>query len=375
MTNPQQVDMFGSIPEYTDLKAPDTRAQLEKDYLMPPFSVLDTKQGYWQDRKKLWISLGIKSEVGRGESLTINHDALNFSNYDEDKRILDARKNATLFTSHSGADPAYYDKKNKVEKELGRKLTSTEFEEKYYEGASGRYSSGTSIFDPVICELMYRWFCPDNGRILDPFAGGSVRGIVASILGYEYYGIDLSQAQIEANRIQAEELNADKCKWYVGNSVLIDDIVPSNFWTDMIFSCPPYHDLEVYSDDPCDLSNMEWSRFKGNYKEIIKKCVERLQPNRFACFVVSEIRNKKGNFKGFVPFTIECFREAGMDFYNEIILMNNIGSLALRVGGQFVYRKVGRTHQNILVFFKGDQDSIPHDFREIKQETTSMTEE
>ena len=31
--------------------------------------------------------------------------------------------------------------------------------------------SGTSIFDPVLCELVYRWFCPAGGAVLDPFAG------------------------------------------------------------------------------------------------------------------------------------------------------------------------------------------------------------
>jgi hypothetical protein len=41
-------------------------------------------------------------------------------------------------------------------------------------------STCTSIFDPVLCEIAYRWFCPSGGTVLDPFAGGSVRGIVAS---------------------------------------------------------------------------------------------------------------------------------------------------------------------------------------------------
>jgi len=36
--------------------------------------------------------------------------------------------------------------------------------------------------------------------VLDPFAGGSVRGIVASRLGYRYVGIELRQEQVEANR-------------------------------------------------------------------------------------------------------------------------------------------------------------------------------
>ncbi len=33
---------------------------------VPPFSVLDARQGYWQDRKRAWLALGIKSELGRG---------------------------------------------------------------------------------------------------------------------------------------------------------------------------------------------------------------------------------------------------------------------------------------------------------------------
>lgn len=32
----------------------------------PPFSVLNAREGWWQERKRLWLSLGIKSELGRG---------------------------------------------------------------------------------------------------------------------------------------------------------------------------------------------------------------------------------------------------------------------------------------------------------------------
>src|SRR5271154_2766551 len=53
-------------------------------------------------------------------------------------------------------------------------------------------SGGTSVFDPVLCEIVYRWFCPYGGLVLDPFAGGSVRGIVASKCGRRYIGMDLS---------------------------------------------------------------------------------------------------------------------------------------------------------------------------------------
>ncbi len=45
------------------------RATLAEQFIVPPFSVLDARQGYWQDRKRAWLALGIQSEVGRGGNL------------------------------------------------------------------------------------------------------------------------------------------------------------------------------------------------------------------------------------------------------------------------------------------------------------------
>lgn len=44
----------------------EKRATLSDRFLVPPFSVLDARQGYWQERKRQWLALGIKSELGRG---------------------------------------------------------------------------------------------------------------------------------------------------------------------------------------------------------------------------------------------------------------------------------------------------------------------
>jgi hypothetical protein len=43
---------------------------LSERFIVPPFSVLDARQGYWQERKRAWLSLGIQSEIGRGGGLT-----------------------------------------------------------------------------------------------------------------------------------------------------------------------------------------------------------------------------------------------------------------------------------------------------------------
>ena len=40
--------------------------KLSDRFMLPPFSVLNAREGWWQDRKRAWLALGIKSELGRG---------------------------------------------------------------------------------------------------------------------------------------------------------------------------------------------------------------------------------------------------------------------------------------------------------------------
>ena len=298
------------------------RKTLAERFIVPPFSVLDARQGYWQERKKAWIALGIESEVGR-ETGT-----------DENSPTWDGIRSGN-------AKAVAYDGQTRLNEIIGVNSFT-----------------GVSIFDPVLCELAYRWFIPVSGHVLDPFAGGSVRGIVASMLGYQYTGIDLSARQIEANRRQAEDLlTENKPTWIVGDSKDVLTLAPGEY--DFIFSCPPYADLEVYSDDPNDLSTMDYPDFKSAYHEIIYSAVTMLKPNRFACFVVGDMREKKGFYRNFPAHTIEAFQDAGMMLYNEAVLVTSIGTLSVRVGRQFSgYRKLGKTHQNVLVFYKGDVADI-----------------
>jgi hypothetical protein len=216
-------------------------------------------------------------------------------------------------------------------------------------------TSGTSIFDPVLCELAYRWFSPPGGLVLDPFAGGSVRGIVAAKCGREYVGIDLRPEQLAANREQAGRICGDDVVpvWHCGDSAAV--LPTLDIEADFVFSCPPYGDLEVYSDDPLDLSTMGRAAFLAAYQVIIAAAIGKLRQDRFALFVVGDYRDKKGFYCNFVSETIAAFEAAGARLYNEAILVTAAGSLPIRAGKQFAStRKLGKTHQNILVFCKGD---------------------
>lgn len=255
-------------------------------------------------------------------------------------------------------DASFYSKKRAVEKELGRELTTEEFRADYWQVAEDGHASGTSIFDPVLCELAYRWYCPPGGKILDPFAGGSVRGVVAAVLGYEYHGIDLRPEQCAANREQAKEICADAefaPQWYEGDSAQMEAAIGDEADFDFIFSCPPYADLEVYSEDPRDLSTMDYDAFLAAYETIIAESVRRLKNDRFAFFVVGDVRDPKGFYRKFPWHTVEAFEAAGAKLYNEAVLVTAVGSLPVRVARQFeAGRKLGKTHQNLFVFCKGD---------------------
>ena len=299
MTEPDyfaEPTLFGEDSDYV--------ADLFDRFIQPPYSVLDRKQGSWARRKKQWLALGIKSELGRATDLLY-------------------------------ATP---------------KEDSSEAVKKI-QGAT----DGTSVFDPVIVELAVRWYSAPGGTVLDPFAGGSVRGIVTSLLGRYYAGIDLREDQVTANRSQ---LNiASKVFppiWVAGDSEKKLEKVPANS-TDLLFSCPPYFDLEVYSDDPDDLSNKDWESFLTSYYEIIRKAAIALKEDRFAVWIVGEVRDKKGFIRGLIPETITAFREAGLNYYNNGITLDPQATAALRATPQFTAgRKLVTVHQHFMVFVKGD---------------------
>ena len=280
------------------------KKSLSDRFGVAPFSVLNAREGWWQDRKRAWLSLGIQSELGRDAATGGSKMVAGYNNGVRETGLI-------------------------VESE-------------------------TSVFDPVLCELAFSWFSPQEGVVLDPFAGGSVRGVVASQLGRKYVGVELRAEQVKANAAQREICSGPSPVWHCGDSRSIAEIC-KEIKADFLFSCPPYADLERYSDDPSDISTLNYQEFLSAYRQIIQASCSLLKQDRFACFVVGDVRDKRGGYRNFVGDTVEAFRSAGLDYYNEAILVTAASSLPIRAGKQFsASRKLGKTHQNVLVFVKGD---------------------
>lgn len=278
-------------------------------FVVPPFSILDTRQGYWKTRKENWLA-EIKDN---GES-----------------------------------------RQNTLDKEGG--IVST-------------INDGVSILDPVIAELACKWFAPKSGSAFDCFAGDTVFGYVASKLGYDFTGIELRHEQVKLNNERCKGLPA---RYICDDAVnLAKHIKPKS--KDLLFSCPPYFDLEVYSDLPNDASNQaSYTDFLKILDKAFTSAVKCLRPNRFAVVVVGDVRAKDGAYYDFPSDISQIFKNNGMQLYNSLILVEPVGTARLRAAKYMANRKVAKTHQNVLVFFKGNISEIGKEFAEIVYEDSDL---
>lgn len=222
-----------------------------------------------------------------------------------------------------------------------------------------------SEFSPALVEIFTYWFCKKSGHILDPFCGGAVRGLVSINNGFKYTGIDVRAEQIDDNKKITENLNG--INYICADSLDYTKNCTEKF--DMLLTCPPYGNLEVYSDLKEDLSNKNYSEFLILYKQIIINSINKLNENSFAVIVLSDFRQKdKGGYFGkinpFVSDTIQIVHEnTNCYLYNKGIIISAIGSAGMRADKIFRYRKLTKIHEEFLVFYKGDFMEIKNKFK------------
>ena len=321
----------------------DETKSLNDAFVVPPFSIFDSRQGYWQERKKMW-----RERIGdMAESRT-----------------------AKLVQSVEMRYKDLYTRTMKHRKELG--ITFKEYIEKYVPKEVLEHedkkvlSQGVSIFDPVLSEICCKWFTPYEGaKMFDCFAGDTQKGLVFGMCGFEFTGVELRQEQVDINnRVIAERGLPIRYICDDGQNVA-KYFEPES--QDMLFSCPPYYNLEVYSDLENDASNQgTYEEFIAILKNAYTSALSCLKEDRFAVIVVGDVRNKtNGAYYDFVGDIKRIFREAGAALYNEIILVEMSSSAALRAAKSMESRKVCKTHQNVLVFYKGDPSNVKKVFKPI----------
>ena len=290
----------------------EEKGSLTEKFVVPPFSVLDSQRGYWTERKRLWR-----------EKIRDNAEAR------ADAKVL------KIFNSET------------------------------YTGFGNL--NEVSLLDPVLSEIIVKWFAParSGSKCFDVFAGDTVFGFVSSYLGNSFTGIELRQEQADFNNARCKEFDLQARYICDDGRNVLQHIEESS--QDLLFSCPPYFDLEVYSNDERDASNQStYADFFGVLDTAFSNAIKCLKENRFAVIVVGDVRDKKdGFYYDFCGDIKRCFANNGMKLYNELILLNPIGTAAVRASKYMRTRKVAKVHQNVLVFYKGDTKAISKHFEVI----------
>lgn len=328
----------------SDSSDDSTKGSLQDRFVVPPFSILDTRKGYWRARKKMWREL-----IGdMGES-----------------------RNDTLITSPEMKYKDLYQRTRKHRKELG--VSFKDYLEKYVSDdvkereASKVLSTGVSLFDPVLSEICCRWFTPEVGvKIFDCFAGDTQKGIVFGQCGYEFTGIELRQEQVDINNMVLADRSLT-VKYICDDGSNVAKYLDTDS-QDLLFSCPPYFDIEHYSDLENDASNQKsYDDFIQILRNAFTAAIGCLKENRFAVIVVGDVRDKStGFYYDFCGDIKRIFKDGGLSLYNEIILIEMSASTALRSSRYMENRKVAKMHQNILVFYKGNPKDIKKHFPKIE---------
>jgi DNA modification methylase len=280
---------------------------------------LDTRQGYWQKRKRHWKEL-IGDMAETRENAKMMHETIKIN--------------------------------NKIMK---------------FDG------DGVSLLDPVLSEIICKWYSFPECKIFDCFAGDTVFGYVSSYYGHSFLGIELRKEQTDLNNERIVQYEQSKYICDDGQNIA-SHIEPES--QDLLFSCPPYYDLEKYSDLKNDASNQEsYNDFVNIITKAFTDSIKCLKQNRFAVIVIGDVRDRiTGAYYDLITDIKNIMRSAGCILYNEIILIEMIGSAMMKASRWMKSRKVVKTHQNILVFYKGDTSKIKEIYPDLKEDYSQFME-
>jgi hypothetical protein len=229
--------------------------------------------------------------------------------------------------------------------ETGHTGTRSETMRKDHESA---YTGTHSTFAAPLVEWVLLRYAPSGSRILDAFSGGPPRAVVSSIMGYSYVGFDIRSEQIEENQQTLSALELTGAEFVLGDGRFLEG---DYGLFDCALTCPPYHDLEKYSNRSDDMSNMRsYEEFNAGMALCAEAHRRHMKPGAFVCIVVGPIRGKSGELIDLPAHTVQNFREAGFIYWQQIILSKNFGSAAKRSTNAWKGKKLVPIHEILQIF-------------------------
>lgn len=220
----------------------------------------------------------------------------------------------------------------------------------YARGGGGKsYPKVASIYNPHLAQMILSAYCPKNATIYDPYGGGGTRGFIATAMGHNYTGIEIRQNEVDRIKEQQSKLEIhfniicdNSCTYEIENEKY-------NF----SYTCPPYFNLEIYSELENDTSNADsYENFLKMTKYALATQFYGLKKGSLAVWTVGNFRDKKGNLTHFSGDVVRIGKEVGFQLHDELIFWGASGAAVLRCGNFQANRRSVRVHENIIIFKK-----------------------
>lgn len=135
---------------------------------------------------------------------------------------------------------------------------------------------GFSEFDTTLMVQVIDQYKPEF--IYDPFAGWGERGFMAAEMRVEYFGVDINQALSAGYRKMIVENNLHGINYKIADAQNVK--LPAG--ADMVVTCPPYFDIEKYTD--VGIENKSYAEFLAAFAKIVANCAG----VKYFCFQINQ---------------------------------------------------------------------------------------
>lgn len=212
-----------------------------------------------------------------------------------------------------------------------------------------------SKFNPIIADNIISYWSNKGDTVLDPFSGRT-RAIISAAKERIYYGFEIAK-NVYDTVSDSIKSNAPFLKnipiVYNDDSFNIDNLKYNHIVADLIFTCPPYFNIEKYPSSEGQLSDIkEYQIFLDRMKGIMKKSCDRLKKHGYAILVVGDFRIKS-KLICFHNDIINMMKNINMSLHDIIISQTVTHDRAAHRFGSCKNTKItAKIHEFILVFKK-----------------------
>ena len=221
-----------------------------------------------------------------------------------------------------------------------------------------------SIYNPDQAAFIIDYYTKPDYTILDPFMGRATRPMVSIFLGRKYVGFDTSSKTVALNKKLLKEKFPTRppalpYSLYHGDGTEMSNLKDDADFADVIFTCPPYYNLEKYSGEKGDLSYLTEAEYNERmqimflhaYRLIKKSSYENLVFHPII-ITVGSLRRGKGGLLDMDFLFQKMAKYVGLTLYDKLFTENLTPGAGFTFRRNYSYSFVTKNYETTLVFMR-----------------------